>query len=351
MQKPKQKNQPLAIDIFSGSGGMTTGLKRAGFKVIGAIEIEPLAVETYKRNHKGATVWATDIRNLPVTKVKRQIGLRKGTIDLIAGCPPCEGFSEMRTLKGTKKIKDPRNQLIFEFLRFVRELKPKVVMLENVPGLAKNWRFRKFCSELSALGYDYEFRTFNAADFGVPQRRKRLILLASRVGKINFAMPDPNHRTVRMTIASLPPRGRSGDPLHDFPEKHSKKIFNRIRRVPRNGGSRVDLGKRSQLPCHMNFNGFKDVYGRMTWDDVSPTITGGCVNPSKGRFLHPRWNRAITLREAALLQTFPPKYFISLARGKTRAATLIGDALPPEFIRRHAREVFKHLLNANSLQQ
>ena len=116
-----------------------------------------------------------------------------------------------------------------------------------------------------------------------------------------------------------------------------------IRLIPKDGGSRLDLGRQRQLGCHRRCDGFKDVYGRMAWDDVSPTVTGGCVNPSKGRFLHPTKNRCVTLREAALLQSFPPTYRFSLRRGKFPAAQMIGNALPPEFIRRHAKQVGKHL--------
>jgi DNA (cytosine-5)-methyltransferase 1 len=216
-------------------------------------------------------------------------------------------------------------------------------MLENVPGLAKDWRFKEILKELLTLGYLYEYRILNAADYGVPQRRKRLILIASRVGEPNFASPRPSHRTVRQTIYGLQRPGKSGDPLHDIKEERSKRIVEMIRRIPKNGGSRKDAGKKYQLECHKNFDGFKDVYGRMSWDDVSPTITGGCVNPSKGRFLHPSQNRTITLREAALLQSFPATYHFSLNKGKYAAAVMIGNALPPKFIRRQAQIIYKLL--------
>lgn len=342
--KPGRPPKPTAVDLFSGCGGMTLGLRQAGFKVIGAVDVDPLSVETYRKNHKAVRVWETDIRNLSASEVMKTLGIRKGELDLLAGCPPCQGFSSMRTMNGGRRVRDPEQKdLVFEFLRFVRELKPKAVMMENVPGLARDSRMRKLTRELRLLGYECNYTVLNAADYGVPQRRKRVILLASLTGKINFAPRDSNQLTVRDAIADLDPAGQSGDPLHDLPEIRSDKIQQLIKKIPRNGGSRTVLGKKHQLRCHKDFGGFKDVYGRMWWDDVSPTITGGCVNPSKGRFLHPKYNRAITLREAALLQTFPPDYFISLKRGKYPAASLIGNALPPEFIRRHAVEVIKHL--------
>ncbi len=336
--------KPIAIDLFSGCGGMTLGLRQAGFKVIGAIDIDSLSVETYRRNHTGVKVWETDIRNLSASEVKKTLGIRKGELDLLAGCPPCQAFSAMRTMNGGRHVRDPEQKdLVFEFLRFVRELKPKTMMMENVPGLARDNRMRELIRELKLLRYKCNYAVLNAADYGVPQRRKRVILLASLTGKIEFAPCNSNQPTVRDAIADLDPAGKSGDPLHDLSEIRSEKIKQLIKKIPRNGGSRTALGKRQQLRCHKDFGGFKDVYGRMWWDDVAPTITGGCVNPSKGRFLHPKHNRAITLREAALLQTFPSDYFFSLKRGKYTAASLIGNALPPEFIRRHTAEVIKHL--------
>jgi DNA (cytosine-5)-methyltransferase 1 len=303
-----RKNIPIAIDLFCGCGGLTQGLKKAGFNVIGAADVDPLSVATYKANHPEAVVWETDIRTLKTATVKRELGLKKGSLDLLAGCPPCQGFSTMRTLNGAKRVVDPRNDLLFEFVRFVKELKPKTVMLENVPGLADDKRFDVFCKELKQLGYKGDYRILNAADYGVPQRRRRLIYLAGLNEPISFAAEARKRRTVRDAIAVLPAPGKGGDALHNLPENRSEKIKELIKKIPKDGGSRTALSKKEQLKCHKQCNGFKDVYGRMSWDDVAPTITSGCFNPSKGRFLHPTKNRAITLREAALLQSFPRRY-------------------------------------------
>lgn len=338
--------QPTAIDLFSGCGGLTLGLKLADFRVIGAVEIDPLAVETYKVNHPEVKVWPKDIRKLPVSHVMSDLGLQPGELDLLAGCPPCEGFSSMRTLNGSRAITDERNDLVFDFLRYVRVLRPKAIMMENVPELAADDRMQRVLSQLQRFGYlidDEVVRVLNVADYGVPQRRRRMILLTGRFGQVNFAPQATERKTVRTTIETLPTAGQSGDPLHDFPEKRSDRILKLIHRIPQDGGSRMDLGEEDQLDCHKNCDGFKDVYGRMAWDDVSPTITGGCFNPSKGRFLHPTYDRAITLREAALLQSFPQDYHFSLKRGKLLAAELIGNALPPEFIRQHAGQVHTYL--------
>jgi len=332
------KNKPRAIDLFSGCGGLTLGLKQAGFDVIGAVEIDDLAVETYKANHPEIHVFEKDIQALTVAKVKRKLRLKIGELDLLAGCPPCQGFSTMRTLNGGYIINDERNDLISQFMRFVEGLKPKTIMMENVPGLAKDKRFRKFCRKLKELGYVINHAILDAADYGVPQRRKRLILLAGRSKKIEFAK-KAERTTVADAISGLELAGESGDSLHDLPERRTKRIRKLIRMIPKNGGSRKDLGKRRQLKCHKKCDGFKDVYGRMAWDKVAPTITSGCTNPSKGRFLHPEEDRAITLREAALLQTFSANYHFSLKKGKGKAAVMIGNALPAEFIRKQAQNI------------
>lgn len=329
--------QPKAIDLFSGCGGLTLGLTQAGFAVVGAVEIDPLAAETYKANHKNVFVWQEDIRKISAAAVMRRLKIKRGQLDLLAGCPPCQGFSTMTTLNG-RIGQDERNDLIFQFLRFVSVLRPKAVMMENVPKLAKNHRFKSLRAELKALGYEVKHDILDAADYGVPQRRRRLILIAGKDKEIPFGRIARKKVTVRDAFARLGKRAKS-DPLHNLPEKRSAKVMERIRATPRDGGSRLDAGVEHRLPCHDRCTGFKDVYGRMAWDDVAPTITGGCYNPSKGRFLHPTKNRAISMREAALLQSFPPNYFFPVSRGKTPVAQMIGNALPPEFIRRHAQRI------------
>ena len=265
----------------------------------------------------------------------KELHLGPGQLDVLAGCPPCQGFSAITTLNGSHRSDDPRNNLIFEFLRFVRVLRPKAIMMENVPGLARGRRIKKFLRELQGLGYQITTGVLDAADYGVPQRRKRFILMGAISSAPQFGKPARNRISVRKALTRLGARSLR-DPLHTIPEIRSKKVRDLIRSIPKNGGGRLDLSDRTQLACHKNFGGFSDVYGRMSWDDVAPTITGGCCNPSKGRFLHPTKNRSITLREAALLQSFPRDYFFSLNRGKYSAAEMIGNALPPEFIRRHA---------------
>ena len=334
--------KPTAIDLFSGCGGLTLGLKQAGFRVIGAVENNELAVKTYKANHKRVRVWSKDICKVSVAEVRRTLDLKPRELDLLAGCPPCQGFSTITTLNGNRRSRDQRNDLVFQFMRFVRGLRPKAVMLENVPGLAKNRRLRKMLTELRRLGYECNSSILNAAEYGVPQRRRRFILLAGQAGGIPFAPKARCTPVVRDAFGKLGKRSKR-DPLHAYKERRTKKVQRRIRLIPANGGSRLDLGERDQLSCHKRCDGFKDIYGRMNLAEVAPTITTGCFNPSKGRFLHPTKHRAITLREAALLQSFPKNYYFSLDRGRIAVAEMIGNALPPEFIRRHAVVIARHL--------
>jgi DNA (cytosine-5)-methyltransferase 1 len=347
--KSGSEQELYAVDAFSGCGGLSLGLKRAGFRVVGAIEIDALAVETYHLNHPEVeNVWELDIRKLTGAQILRDLGLAKGELDLLAGCPPCQGFSSMTTLNGNRRSQDNRNQLIAEFGRLVRELWPKAVLMENVPGLAGDQRFKKLLKQLSDFGYRIEdgVRVLDAADFGVPQHRRRLVLMASRTEKLKFVGSRRGEKTVRDAIGGMKPAGRSGDPLHDMPERRSESVAAMIAAIPKNGGGRLDLPLDKQLACHRTTTGFKDVYGRMAWDRPAPTITGGCHNPSKGRFLHPREDRAITLREAALLQGFPADYQFSMRRGKLAAAAMIGNALPPDFVASQARVIARSIRTA-----
>jgi DNA (cytosine-5)-methyltransferase 1 len=311
--------------------------------VIGAVELNNLAASTYRRNFPRTRLWHSDIRSVTVAEMMRTLKLAKGDLDLLAACPPCQGFSTIRTLNGHASAIDPRNDLVLQLVRFVRQMHPKTVLVENVPGLADDRRIRELEHVLEENRYRLRSEIIDAADYGVPQRRRRFLLVATRMGEVP-SKPRPTPRTtVRDAIGSLGAAGRSGDPLHDHGENRSAEVRERIARIPKNGGSRSDLPKNLQLSCHRRGHGFKDVYGRMAWNDVAPTLTCGFVNPSKGRFLHPDKNRSITLREAALLQTFPKKHYFSLEEGKYSAAELIGNALPPRLVAAQARSFLRHL--------
>ena len=337
-----------AIDLFSGCGGLSRGLKDAGFRVFAAVEIDPKAQATYRLNHSDVHLYEHDIRKLDPAEVLRKVGLKPGQLDLLAGCPPCQGFSRLRTKNQRTAVEDDRNDLVFDFLRFVEVIRPKTVMLENVPALGHDDRFGSLKERLSALGYQSVVQVLDAADYRVPQRRKRLIMLASRVHVPKTAEPCKTRVTVRQALAGVGAPSRSRDELHAFPERRSQAVRDLIAQIPKDGGSRSDLGDEFQLDCHRKTQGFYDVYGRMAWDDVAPTITSGCHAPSKGRFLHPSYNRTITLREAALLQGFPKAYRFDVSHGKEAIALMIGNALPPPFIKAHASALREGILSRRS---
>jgi|SRR5690625_5102309 len=347
-------NKFKAIDLFCGAGGLTVGLQKAGFEVIAGVELNPVAIDTYRLNHKKHRLYDSDIRDLSPKKIMGDLGFKKGELDLLAGCPPCQGFSTHRTRNKSISVMDKRNDLIFEFVRFTMEMLPKTVMMENVPGLYKDERIQKVVEILKAIGYIFEDHSLairNAADYGVPQRRRRMIMMASRLGSIDEPRKSDAVRKVRDVLENLPEVGKSGDSLHDWETRRSEKVKKIISLVPEDGGSRSDIPEKYWLECHKRRPGsYKDVYGRMSWDDVAPTITGGCHNPSKGRFIHPSLDRAITLREAALLQTFPKKYKFSTSKGKDAIALMIGNALPPVFIKNQAAVIIKHLKEWESKQ-
>jgi DNA (cytosine-5)-methyltransferase 1 len=329
--------RPKAIDLFSGCGGLTQGLKDAGFSVVAAIEADPLAMSSYTMNHRRTRRYLGDIAQLSATGFMKELGLKAGELDLLAGCPPCQGFSTLRTKNGGVEIVDPMNDLVFEVTRFASAFRPRALMIENVPRLIKDARFATMTARLERLGYSWSAEVFDAADFGVPQRRRRMILIATREGEPQFAQPVASRKTVACAIGNLPEPERSNDPLHNYKVSRAPHVAELIAQIPKDGGSRSSLAPSKQLDCHKRQNGFYDVYGRMSWSKPGPTITGGCINPSKGRFLHPESDRAITLREAALLQGFPPDYKFDTSRGIYPTAQMIGNAFPPPFAAHHAK--------------
>ncbi|MDR2145619.1 MAG: DNA cytosine methyltransferase [Tannerella sp.] len=334
----------ISIDLFSGVGGLTEGLRQAGFHTKYAFEIDESASNAYKLNHHETEVITEDIRKVNPKVIQQK--LKSKTIHLLAGCPPCQGFSSIRRLNKPLPVYDERNTLIDEYVRFIKVLKPYTFMMENVPGLALHESFhnaKKYLEE--QLGYHVDYKTVNVKDYGVPQSRKRLVMVGSRLGKIKVAEPVNEKVTVRKVIGSLPKPELSNDPIHKIFPKHSERITRLIKELPNDGGSRTDLGKEKQLKCHLKENvGFNDVYGRLRWDDYATTITGGCLNPSKGRFLHPEQDRCISAREAALLQSFPIDYKFPVEAPISKIALMIGNALPPKFSAIQADSIKRHLI-------
>jgi len=346
MQHKSSNNyQPIAIDVFSGSGGLTVGLKKSGFNVVGAVEIEPHAFATYKANHPEVQAYKQDIRTV---KGKSLLELSpSGVVDLLSGCPPCQGFS---ALTAKYKRSDPRNELILEMSRLVEEIQPNMVMMENVPGLPTKGSkfFKQLLTKLDLLGYITEWGILQVADYGVPQSRQRLVLLAGKGFPIH--LPRPTHSktardgltqwiTLRDAIGFMPePIVLADTKSNGGPQQYNWHVIRsissdtiKILKAAQPGASRFKIPEELRPPCHKNReDGFNNVYGRMSWDQVSSTITGGCTTVSKGRFGHPEQDRTISVREAALLQTFPIDYIFDTPY-MDHVCEMIGNALPCNF--------------------
>ena len=322
----------ITIDLFSGSGAVTTALKKSGFNVVAAVDNNPTACETYRLNHDEVILHEGDIRNLPVDKI-----FSSKSIGLLVVCAPCQPFSR----QNQKRENDPRASLVLQSLKYVEEYSPKLVFFENVPGLADSEEFIRLKKSLNKLGYKLsDVRLLDAADFGVPQRRSRCVLMAAKNTKavklFNEFTPNIKKQTVRQAIGNLPPLNSgekdAKDVLH-FARRHKPIVLERLRFIPKDGGSRASLPPRLHLECHKRMGknqSYTDVYGRMKWNDVAPTLTTGCTDVTKGRFVHPEQDRAITLREAAVLQGFPKDY--KFAGNSSNIATQIGNAVPVGFV-------------------
>lgn len=330
-----------AIDLFAGAGGATQGMRDAGLRVIGAVEFDKGAAKTYRANHPDTTLWEADIRDVRATDLMRILDLAPRQLTLLKACPPCQGFSSLA--EGRIPRDDPRNQLVHETLRFVRALRPQHVMIENVPGLGRDSRSSDLKTALTQLGYSVRDYLVDARDFGVPQRRRRYILLATRGRRQRLPeqLGDPNapRATVRSTFAELAGLTRPDDPL-TVAQSVSKTVQDRINAIPV-GGTRFDLPEHLQLDCHRRLKSARSAagsYGRLRWDEPAPTMTTRCTTPSCGPFLHPDANRPITLREAAAIQTFPPSYEFVGSRGLVERQ--IGNAVPV----RMAAQIVERLL-------
>lgn len=333
-----------AIDLFAGCGGMTAGLIKAGFNVVAAVEIDKNAAKTYRANYEklGVKLFEKDIRQVLTMDIYEL--LDGGILHLLAGCPPCQGFSSIRRLNKNEHVEDERNNLILEYLRFVKELKPLTLMLENVPALEKYDVFQDVVQQIKKMGYFVDIKIVNVASYGVPQNRKRLVMIGSLIKKVRIPDGGDIRATVREFIGDLKSPACSNDKLHKRYPNHTKEVMERICLTPKDGGSRRDLPPEYILECHKKENiGFNDVYGRLRWDAPSSTITGGCLNPSKGRFLHPSEDRCITAREAAMLQTFDKKYVFPAELSLSSLALMIGNALPPLFCYRQSSYIKQEL--------
>jgi len=331
-------NDCLAVDFFCGCGGMTAGLKKAGIEVRLGLDIDPSCRETYEGNNQ-TPFHCMDLRDLSPRSLSRLIGKRGKRPLLFAGCAPCQPFSKVRK-SGIRK--HPDADLLDYFLKFVLVCRPDYVLCENVPQLCtpSNGRDipRSFLSSLEKFGYATDMRVINAIDFGVPQNRRRLVMIASRRSKKIKIPEGPTKNfpiTVRQAIEDLPVLvAGQRDPIvaNHWASSLSELNLARIKAVPKDGGDlrnvpenlRPSSRKYSSIYGH---GGFYDVYGRMKWDEPAPTLTTRCNSYSNGRYGHPEQDRAISLREAARLQSFDDSYVFH-SNVVNVVAKMIGNAVP-----------------------
>lgn len=331
----------VAVDLFCGAGGLTRGLLDAGIAVKKGYDIDPKVKETYEKNNPGVKFYHKDVSDIKAEEILEGID-RIENYFLLAGCAPCQPFSNINQ---KDKENDKRKSLILQVGRLITRLKPDFILIENVPGL-KNGKGKHIFDEFEAIldkeGYSYTSKVLDAKDYGVPQKRRRLILLGSKITPLE--MPEPTHgpqgsdkkpyRTVEETISKYPPIS-AGKEDPSVPNHRARQLSElnklRLKHIRKDGGSRSDLPKRLVLECHNSHKGHGDVYGRMAWKSVAPTLTCKCTSISNGRFGHPSQTRGISLREAAALQTFSDNYIFYGAF--TEATKWVGNAVPVEFTR------------------
>lgn len=362
-----------AIDLFSGCGGVSIGLMQAGFHVVSAVEIDKDAVAAYKSYPllNSVNVLQDDICKLSGLEILQAGGIDPNELYLLAGCPPCQKFSMQNRINNSDETKiDEVKKLLMQYLRIIEELYPPFILMENVPGIRSSFEGRilnEFIDRLQNNRGDNKKRYFvksnvvNAADYGVPQARKRFVLHAIRYDLyevlsakgISWDLPQRTHSkngqdglpkwvTVRTAFEGLPAisagQRYSDDKIknHDCANLSSVNI-RRMQIIRANGGTRTSLPPDLVLNCHKEYSGHTDVYGIMNPDEPSPTITGGCLSYSKGRFGHPFEDRAISAREAARLQTFPDDYIFG--ESLTKTALQIGNAVPIRLVKASAKEI------------
>ena len=325
------------VDLFCGSGGLTCGLRRAGIDMVLGVDKEDYRT-TYEKNNKKSVFWKTSIEGVTGDEILKKIDLSKNDKFLLAACAPCQPFSLRNKNRNSETVDDDRKNLLCEVVRIIKEMKrkPDVIFAENVPGIQENPIFIQFQDFLFSLYYSVASRVINAADYGTPQNRRRLILIARKDGHIDFPRKthgdgaDP-HLTVRDALKGLPPISAGGE-SEGFFNHHCRALsplnLKRINTIPKDGGSRDSLSRSLVLECHKKENVVhKDVYGRMAWDKPAPTLTTRCVSLTNGRFGHPTQNRAISVREAARLQGFPDSY-VFYGTGIDSEAKQVGNAVP-----------------------
>jgi DNA (cytosine-5)-methyltransferase 1 len=339
------------IDVFCGIGGLSHGFKSEGFDVVAGIDSDSSCRYAYETNIDAHFIEA-DVAQVTKNKIVELFNQRKFSYRVLVGCAPCTPFSIYVGRYRKERQTDERWFLLNEFSRLVTATKPDVISMENVPRLTRHQIFAKFVRELQSVGYTVSYKIVRADHYGVPQRRARLVLFASLWGKVELVPPTHlnNPKTVRDAIGGLP-KIKAGerclsDRLH-VTRNLTKKNLARIQSTTQGGGWK-DWDEELKLKCHKKKKGksFRSVYGRMRWDAPSPVITTQCLGIGNGRFGHPKQDRAISIREAAILQSFPRNFRFIPPRAQINGAQLarqIGNAVPVRLGRIIARSIKHHL--------
>lgn len=341
-------NSYACVDLFCGAGGLTHGFVLENIPVVAGIDLDPACRFPYETNNRQARFIEKDVSKLTVEELENLFGDSK--IKILAGCAPCQPFS---TYAQRYEIdgRQGRWGLLYEFARLAEGSKPGIITMENVPTVAKHEVFHDFVRSLKKLGYHVWFDIVDSSKYGVPQMRRRMVLLASLYGPLTIS--EPTHSspiTVRQAISHLRPLSAGEvaprDKLH-IASKLSDKNLERIQ-ASRPGGTWRDWPSHLVADCHRAESGrtYPGVYGRMEWDKPAPTMTTQCYGFGNGRFGHPEQDRAISLREAAILQSFPRSYAFIPPNGKVQFKTLgrlIGNAVPVDLGRAIARSIKSHL--------
>lgn len=323
-----------AVDLFCGVGGLSYGLQTAGIKIRGGYDIDAACQYPYEHNI-GATFFHKSVADVSSKDIEKRY--RLGGVRLLAGCAPCQPFSTYSN--GRESTTDPKWPLLYQFARLIKAVRPELVTMENVPNVVRHEVYQDFVRTLRKMEYEVWAETVKCQNYGLPQTRTRHVLLASRLGPIKLI--DPTHkdtpRTVREVIGHLPAISAGDtylpDPLHKAAGMTEVNLA-RIK-ASRQGGTWRDWPEELVAECHRKKSGktFPGVYGRMSWDAPSPTMTTQCYGFGNGRFGHPDQNRAISLREAALLQSFPETYQFVESGSEiafTSVGRMIGNAVPPK---------------------
>lgn len=348
------------VDLFCGIGGLTHGFKTEGFIVSAGVDFDNTCSYAYRTNNNDAKFLHKDVTKLTSKKLNGLFPRNKRKI--LVGCAPCQPFSIFNYKNNNnaeKQAKDEKWKLLYSFADLIEATQPEIVSMENVPQL-RNFNgggvFNDFVELLEKNRYKVSFGVYNAQDYGVPQRRKRLILLASKHSKFELIPPThkDNYLTVHQAIGHLP-EIKDGEHSEDDFLHYARKLteINKKRiKATAEGGGWQDWDKSLLLECHKKESGlmYKSVYGRMSWDDVAPTITTYCIGLNNGRFGHPEQDRAISLREAAILQSFPEDYDLIDTKAMFNIQVLarqIGNAVPVGLGQAIAKSIKKHIRAIN----